>query len=337
MISGLFSVFASLFLFFAFIINLFILIGQLSNKVVLNSLYFAQVSDGTSNSYYNLGLWNYCTATGATVESCQHPTPAYNWASTPGINQVLPNQANSLFIKGLFLANFILFFIGLGLSFILWILSMPLCCTKRRGIVGSLTTLIFINFLVMLAALIFSLVFILRGLHILHNQNSNFNGHAGNSLWLTIGSVVALGIAFILSTGACCCIGVSAARKTRRNKVEPNIVPVGGAAKFSKEDNPQQQPLQQPQQTASTPMSGRRSYDFNQSVYQSVGQPSPRVLQQPYHQQEQQQPSLHDDDNFYSPVIQQQGFQHQPRNETHGHIRVPGFPSSNNQVPNTTV
>lgn len=214
---------------------------------------------------------------------------------------------------------------------------MPLCCTRRRGISGTLTTLIFINFLVMLAALIFSLVFILRGLHILHNQNSNFSGHAGNSLWLTIGSVVALGIALLFSTGACCCIGISSTRKSRRNKVDPTIMPVGGATKFSK-DPTQQQPVQQPQQTASSPMSGRRSYDFNQSVYQSVGQPSPRVLQQPYHQQQQQQqPSSQDDDNFYSPVIQHQGFQHQPRNETHGHIRVPGFPSSNNHVPNTTV
>ncbi|CAO3624441.1 unnamed protein product [Cunninghamella blakesleeana] len=337
MISSICSIFGSLFLFFAFILNLFILIGQLSNKVFINAIYFVQVTDQQSSSSYNFGLWNYCQANQESVQSCQQPKPAYNWATAPGISQVLPG-AQSGFINGLFIACFVLYFIGLGFSFIFWILSMPLCCTKRRGVSVSMTSLVFLNLLINLAALIFSLVFVLRGLYLLHNANSSYSGQAGNALWLSIGVVIALCASFIFYTGACCCIGTSGyrSRRKRTNQVDPT-------SRYSKMDldHPIDQPYRpettQPQPTMSSPMSGRRSYDLNQSVYQSVGQQTPRVLQQPY---QADTTNTNNHPNTYSPVIQQQGFEHQPRPETHTHgdIRVPGFPpSSNKHGVNTAV
>lgn len=52
-----FTALGSLFLLFSFILELFIMIGQLSNRVVLNNLYYASAWNREQNLAYNFGLW----------------------------------------------------------------------------------------------------------------------------------------------------------------------------------------------------------------------------------------------------------------------------------------
>ncbi|CAO3598013.1 unnamed protein product [Absidia cylindrospora] len=310
MISGLFSCIGCLFTFASFILNLFTVIGQLSNKTFINRLYFAQATQQTTGQNVNLGLWNYCLSNEQGVQSCSHPTPGFDWTTAPGINQALPSVHLS---QGLFLGAFILFIIGLCFSFLLWVAGMPLCCIPRKSVGASMSTFIFITFLIMLTALIMELVFVLRGNYLLHQADPTWTGRAGNSLWMTIGSVISLLISFFCYGGSCCCVGnkaavagagagaaVGAKKKRglfgRRTKVDPSddknadledAAAAGGAGAGG----------------------GRSPYNLNQSVYQSVKQhQSPQMgQQQPY--------QANDGGGHYSPVVSSQGFEHQPRND----------------------
>ncbi|KAI9258494.1 SUR7/PalI family-domain-containing protein [Sporodiniella umbellata] len=191
----LFTSLGSLFLLFSFVLELFILIGQLSNKVFLRDLSFGSAWNTGQNTRYNVALWNYCSAdVSGTVNSCAHPKAAFNWANTPDISNFLQTEANSGFINSLFMATFVLFFIACGWSFLLWLASMPICCFRRRFLGYSMFALTFINFLVMLAALILVLVNLLSGVKYV-TANPGWNAHAGNLLWIAIGATVSLLIA----------------------------------------------------------------------------------------------------------------------------------------------
>jgi hypothetical protein len=126
-------------------------------------------------------------------------------------------------VKGLFLGMFILFFIAVGFSFILWCMSLPICCLKRRGWGISMSTLSFINFLIMLAGLVLLLVVTLSGIKVLTNADNTWNAHAGNGLWITIGATVSLFLAFLCYSG-----GTSFAPK-RRAKVADSSAETGTA------------------------------------------------------------------------------------------------------------
>ncbi|KAI8099601.1 SUR7/PalI family-domain-containing protein [Halteromyces radiatus] len=297
----LFSSLGSFFTFASFILNLFIVIGQLSNRAFINRLYFAQAYHLSSSQYYNLGLWNYCTSNDQGVQSCSHPTPGYNWVDTPAINQTLSSLPLS---KGLFLGAFILFIIGLCFSFILWVISMPLCCVKHRAVGGSMSTFTFITFLVMLTALIMELVFIIRGNYLLHSVDPTWTGHAGNSLWLTIGSVVSLLFAFFSYGGSCCCIGGKGAATSRKSKKASGRVGPTYGGKYGDGD----------EEAAGEGTHAIRSpYNLNQSVYHTVGQQSPHMSQQPYQAQPgsphvpsnlQQQPQQPQQPAYQTPILQ---------------------------------
>ncbi|KAI7899706.1 SUR7/PalI family-domain-containing protein [Cokeromyces recurvatus] len=199
-----FTTLGSFFLLFSFLLELFIIIGQISNRHFLRKIFYARAWNNQGQSY-NLGLWNYCTVDGnGDATSCAHPYAAYNWAQTPNIVDTVPNLANSGYIKSLFLGLFILLFIGLGFSFILWLMSLPICCLKRRGWGYSMSTLTFINFLVTLVALILALILVLAGIKNLTSGASPWQAHAGNALWLHIGAVVSLLLAFFFYSGGSC-------------------------------------------------------------------------------------------------------------------------------------
>jgi hypothetical protein len=134
---------------------------------------------------------------------------------------------------------FILFFIAVGFSFILWCMSLPICCLKRRAWGISMSTLVFINFLVTLAALILLLVMVLSGIKILTNADNTWNAHAGNSLWIAIGATVSLFLAFLCYSGGSCfapkkrttvaessaetgTAGCCGRRRKNKTKVDPN-------------------------------------------------------------------------------------------------------------------
>lgn len=134
------------------------------------------------------------------------------------MSDIASSQANSSLVRGLFLGMFILFFIGCGLSFVFWCLSLPICCLKRRGWGYSMSTLVFINFLVMLAALILALVVILSGIRVINDNDSGWRAHAGYALWITIGACVSLFLSFLCYTAGSIC------GRKRKNKgaVDPN-------------------------------------------------------------------------------------------------------------------
>jgi hypothetical protein len=217
---------------------------------------------------------------------------------------------------GLFLGAFILFILGLCFTFLLWIAGMPLCCVRARSVGASMSTLVGITFLVMLTALIMELVLIIRGNYLLHNADPTWSGHAGNSLWLTIGSVVSLLFAFFCYGGSCCCVGTkggeAGGRRGRRGK---KVTPfsdkhadleaggVGAAAGAGAAG-----------ETGGVTGGGKSPYNLNQSVYHTVQQQSPRVSQQQPYQ-----------DGHYSPVVSSQGFEHQPRNDM-GSPHTPASP-----------
>ncbi|KAK4518688.1 uncharacterized protein ATC70_008910 [Mucor velutinosus] len=181
------------------------MIGQLSNRQFLNKLYYASAWNPQQNLAYNFGLWNYCTGgSGGGVASCAHPTPAYNWAKTPNIVGLVPHLASSWMVKGLFLGLFILVFIALGFSFIFWLMSLPICCLKRRGWGYSMSTLVFINFMIMLVALILALILVLAGIQQITSADNTWHAHAGNSLWLTIGATLSLLASFLCYSGGAC-------------------------------------------------------------------------------------------------------------------------------------
>ncbi|KAI8381409.1 SUR7/PalI family-domain-containing protein [Radiomyces spectabilis] len=247
MLRGLFIALASLFALFAFLLQLFTLIGQVSNRVFLRHLYLAHAQNAPQNQAYNMGLWNYCnTDMSGNVNSCDSPRPGYNWANTPGISQALPNQAGSKRIKSLFLALFALVFIGMGLSFFLWLISMPFSCFGRRGVSASLSGYSFINFLVTLASLILALVLALRGLHILRNADSNWNGYLGNSIWCLVGATAATLMSFLLNTLSGFCV--------RRRRDDARIDPAVGA-----KQPPPGDPYQ-PQPVTNEPYAGNQPY-----------------------------------------------------------------------------
>ncbi|KAI8880389.1 hypothetical protein K501DRAFT_191449 [Backusella circina FSU 941] len=221
MCTSLLAILGSPFVLFSFVIELFVLIGQLGNTEVLRSIYFGQTINRSQNLSYSFGLWNYCQGdANGVISECSKIIPAYNWAKAPAIAQVLPDKASSKFTQSLFLGMFILFFIGCGFSLFIWIFSLPFCCARRRSIFFSMTTFVLINFFIMLAALILALVLVLGGIKTLTNADNSWEGHAGNSLWIAIGTVVSLLAAFSIYTCSSYCNGKGRKRVNPKTDVE---------------------------------------------------------------------------------------------------------------------
>ncbi|KAI9283191.1 SUR7/PalI family-domain-containing protein [Sporodiniella umbellata] len=226
---------ASFFLFASFILGLFILIGQLSNRPFINLISFVRAFNPRYDLSYDFGLWSYCQGKAySPIESCSKAIPAYNWAATTGFDQMLPRHSSSKTISRVFTANFILYFIGAGLSFLLWLASLPsLCCKQikngqrvRSAVMSSLTGF---TFLVMLAALVMGLVLVIGSVKAIGNASEDWQGHAGIAIWFTIGSVVSLFLAFICYTIRTC---IKPSRRTTAERYEkpfelPTHDPVG--------------------------------------------------------------------------------------------------------------
>lgn len=103
----------------------------------------------------------------------------------------------------MFTALFALCMAGVCLSFLLWILSLPimLCCPHRRLSSSLMSTLTWLNFLTTIGAIVIGLILAIslnRGL------TDGWRGTAGNSIWTLLGAMGALLIASLLFNGSCC-------------------------------------------------------------------------------------------------------------------------------------
>lgn len=183
---------------------------------------------------------------------------------------------------------FILFFIAVGFSFILWCMSLPICCLKRRGWGISMSTLVFINFMITLTALILLLVVVLSGIRILTNADNTWHAHAGNSVWIAIGATISLLIAFFCYSGGTCfapknrtsdagnraetgSAGCCGGRRKNKRKVDPNYT---NDYDQTKNDYNNILPGSAQPLYASSPAF--------QSTQQTQQQPQANMLQQPY-------------------------------------------------------
>ena len=150
------------------------------------------------------------------VQYCSKPVAAYNWAKTPGFSQMLPSYASSANIERLFVALFVLYFIGMIFSFLLWVITLPFsiffCCSRRlkyanRGFTVFIHIWTTLTFLIMLVALIIAIVLVVGTVKAVSNGSVYWNGHAGISLWFTIASVVSLFLASLCYSLKLCCCG----------------------------------------------------------------------------------------------------------------------------------
>ncbi|CEI90482.1 hypothetical protein RMCBS344292_04807 [Rhizopus microsporus] len=188
---------------------------------------------------------SYCTGVPyASVQGCHGNTAAYNWATTPGFNQMLPGYASSRRVDNLFTTNFILYFVGAGLSFFLWLASLfSLCSFKRRGGRGFsmfMSSATCLTFFVMLAALIIALILVITSVKAIGSVTQDWQGHAGISIWFTIGMVISLLLAFL-----CYCLRACFRRRT----VEPRKSAYRKSAPFALQAHaPATYPMQQYQQ-----------------------------------------------------------------------------------------
>lgn len=112
-----------------------------------------------------------------------------------------------------------------------------------------MSTLVFINFMIMLVALILALILVLGGIRQITSADNTWHGHAGNSLWLTIGAVLSLLVSFLCYSGGLCgrrkktaydddyndtstgrrsagCCGIG--RRRNKAQVDPNYKDTGG-------------------------------------------------------------------------------------------------------------
>ncbi|ORX46576.1 hypothetical protein DM01DRAFT_1410627 [Hesseltinella vesiculosa] len=312
MLHGCFSLLGSLFTFASFILHLFIIIGQLSNKPLINRLSFVHFYDRANQQQLRMGLWNYCTAdTSGNLEVCSQPVAAYNWFKTPGLSAAIHAPR---FSTGLFMALFILLFIGLGLSFLMWLLSIPLAFVRHKAVGSTLSTILTIAFLADLAALIIALVLILSG--IANITDDNWNGHAGNSLWLTIGAVMSLLFSFLTFGCSCCAI-----RDTRgaggKGRVDPNWKETNRQSMANtSQGGGYASGVSAGYGGANVGQTGATSgnYDMNQSLYHTVN--SPAVHQQQQQQMDMQQGYYAANPNQYAPALGQQTYEHQQTSGT---------------------
>ena len=136
--------------------------------------------------------------------------------------------------RHLFTALFSLTMAGTCLSFVLWLMSMPImfCCGRRfhRLPGASMSTFTLLNFLVTIAAFIIGLV-----LAISYNKAlpDGWYGKVGNSIWTLLGAMGCLLLGYMSFMGTC----VGGPRDSNRNRVADPESGYGGGGMFHKKDN----------------------------------------------------------------------------------------------------
>lgn len=189
---------ATFFTFAAFILQVFTMIGLTANRAFLRDLYFAKLQTGSS--FVLFGLWSYCTGSGSTVEMCSRPVAAFDWSTAADVGRYIGDMHN---MSKLFLANFILYWIAIGFTFIALVITI--ISQYRRGPDFCASIMTMVAFVVMLVVFVFVLVISIRGINMAKDVSSDVHGTLGPSTWMTLGAFAALLFASVGYCFACIC------------------------------------------------------------------------------------------------------------------------------------
>lgn len=101
------------------------------------------------------------------------------------------------------LANFILYWIGLGLTFFAMIITLMSGFRRGSDLLASFVT--FVSALVMIVVFVILLVISRKGVNSVRDAGvSEATGHLGPSMWMTLGAMVALLISSFWYCITCC-------------------------------------------------------------------------------------------------------------------------------------
>ncbi|KAG2221036.1 hypothetical protein INT45_009285 [Circinella minor] len=204
---------ATFFDFAALVLQVFTLLGSTYNRPFLRDLYFARLETGSD--FINFGLWSSCSGRDGIVESCSSPHPAFDWTTAGGSDYASIREVAGLDgLSKVFLANFILYWIALGLT--LFAMLVTFMAGFRRGSDFLASFLTFISAIVMIVVFIILMVVSMRGINNVKGAGVDVSGHLGPSMWMTLGAMVAL---LLSSFWYCltCCFG--AGRRVHEDKV----------------------------------------------------------------------------------------------------------------------
>ncbi|KAI7878069.1 hypothetical protein K492DRAFT_171109 [Lichtheimia hyalospora FSU 10163] len=192
---------ATFFDFAALVLQIFTLLGNTYNRPFLKELYFARLE--ISRQFIDFGLWNYCTGRDGEVTQCSQPEPAFDWTTAGGSELAPIRDAIGLdSYDRVFLANFILYWIALGLT----LAAMVVTCMSgfRRGSDFLASFLTFVAALVMIVVFVILMVVGLRGVNNAKGAGIDATGHLGPSMWMTLGAMVALLLSSFWYCVTCC-------------------------------------------------------------------------------------------------------------------------------------
>ncbi|CAO3696322.1 unnamed protein product [Rhizopus stolonifer] len=193
-----FGYLASFFTFAALVLQVFTLIGNTYNRAFLRSLYFVKLN--LSNQFITFGLWSYCTGSGSTVNTCSETVSAFDWSQAEPIKSVFGDMQS---LHRVFLANFILYWIALGLTLFAFVTTVMSHFRRGPDLCASIAT--FIAFVVMLTVFVIVLVISIKGVNIAEGADSEISGNVGPSTYMTLGAFVALLLSSISYCFACIC------------------------------------------------------------------------------------------------------------------------------------
>lgn len=121
------------------------------------------------------------------MEMCSTPSPAFDWSKTPGLSDYTGSIQN---IDKVFLANFILYWIALGITLVALVITVMSHFRRGPDLIASLGT--FLAFGVMLVVFVIVLVISMKGINGVKDGHSDSHGYLGASTWCTLGGFIAL-------------------------------------------------------------------------------------------------------------------------------------------------
>ncbi|KAI8366108.1 SUR7/PalI family-domain-containing protein [Radiomyces spectabilis] len=194
---AVFAYIATFFTFAALALEVFTLLGNTYNVVLLRDLYFARLT--LSDRFIQFGLWNYCIGKDGAVTHCSTPKPAFVWTEAEGLDRLIQGLEG---MDKVFLTNFILYWVVFGLTLLALAITITTHFRRTSDLLASFA--MFIAFLVMLVVLIIVLVISIRGINSAKGSDRSASGFPGPAMWMTVGAMGGLLISSFWYCVTCC-------------------------------------------------------------------------------------------------------------------------------------